>query len=131
MDNCNFLTSTHGAGLFHIKIIFLTKNPCLGNLQCIIWLQNSHHDVENSCCVYVDKTCTAVFTCNFLSTEKTPLCLENALEPWYEKMEKADAVIKHIPSDSVDHQFLPFVGKFLQFLEKFVSCVEYLWIYLS
>ena len=64
---------------------------------------------------YVDKTCAAAFTCNFLSTEKTPLCLENALEPWYEKMEKADAVIKHIPSDSVDHQFLPFVGKFLQF----------------
>lgn len=53
-----------------------------------------------------------MFICDILSTEKTPLCLENALEPWYEKMEKADAVIKHIPSDSVDHQFLPFVGKF-------------------
>eukprot|EP00795_Rhopilema_esculentum_P012626 gene12626-3332_t len=32
------------------------------------------------------------------------------LEKWYLRMENADAVIKHIPSDSVDHQFLPFVG---------------------
>jgi len=37
-------------------------------------------------------------------------CIKNALEKWYKKMEKADAVIKHIPSDSVDHEFLPFVG---------------------
>lgn len=47
----------------------------------------------------------------FILIEDAPLCLQNSLEKWYEKMEKADAVIKHIPSDSVDHEFLPFVGE--------------------
>eukprot|EP00794_Sanderia_malayensis_P016650 gene16650-18340_t len=41
---------------------------------------------------------------------RSPKCLEPVLEKWFKMMESADALVKHIPADSVDQEFLPFLG---------------------